>query len=74
MIDVKDLMKFTASELKVGGVFYIKNDDGTFSRCRIDEGDLKDGKRKAFLSSETARFSKEGRLFRRINKPWKGFE
>lgn len=73
-IDEKDLMPFKFSEYVIGGVFYRKEEDGSFSRCRITEFELKVEGRKRELRLETEELSKAGRLFRRINKPFMGFE
>lgn len=72
MIDIKDLRPMTASELQVGGVFYRKDPDG-FHRCQISADELKNPERAQELRLATAQFSKEGRLFVRINAPFKGF-
>jgi len=73
MIDATDLRPFKFSELKIGGTFYLKNDDGSFSMCSISEVEIKDPMRAAILKFETEKFEKEGRLFVRINRPWKAF-
>lgn len=73
MIDATDLRPFKFSELQLGGTFYLRNDNGTFSRCVIYESDVKDPMIAAILKFETEKFEKEGRLFVRINRPWKSF-
>ncbi len=73
MIDATDLRPFKFNELKLGGTFYLKNADGTFSNCVIYESDVKDPMRAAILKYETEKFEREGRLFVRINRPWKAF-
>lgn len=71
MIDPKDLRELKTSELQIGGVFYLKNDDGTFNMCQINESDLKrDGKR---IKELTMKYAKDKRLFVRINAPFKSF-
>ena len=73
MIDEKDLIQFKASELQFGGIFYRKDPDG-FHRCCIDHMEIKNPVVANYLRALTKKFSEEGRLYRRINKPWKGFE
>jgi hypothetical protein len=71
MIDPKDLRELKTSEMQVGGVFYLKNDNGSFSMCQITESDLKrDGKR---IRELTIKYAKENRLFVRINRPFQSF-
>lgn len=73
MIDVTDLRPFKFSELKLDGVFYLKNDDGSFSMCVIYESEIKDPVKAAMLRFLTQKYCEQGRLFVRINKPWKSF-
>ena len=73
MIDATDLRQFKLNELKLGGIFYLKNSDGSFSTCVIYESEVKDPMKAAILKFETEKFEKEGRLFVRINRPWKAF-
>lgn len=73
-MDTTDLRPFRAAELKIGGYFYLKNDDGTFSTCVINNTDLKFECVKDHLRSITQEMSKSGRLFVRISDPWKSFE
>jgi len=72
-IDIKDLRPFTASEFKVGS-HYFKKDDGSFETVSITEWELTFEKRKEELRFMIKKLCKEGRLFVRINKPWKPFE
>ena len=74
MIDAKDLRLIQSiSEIKPGAVFYLKNEDGTFSHCVIDNDEIKDAMRKEILRYETEKFIKLKVLFTRINRPWKSF-
>lgn len=71
MIDPKDLRELKTSEMRVGGIFYLKEPDGSFSMCQITEMDLKrDGKR---VKDMTIKYAKENRLFVRINRPFESF-
>lgn len=73
-IDPKDLRPMKASEFKIGGYFYRKNDDGTFSVCCITEYELSNPASAQFLRLKTQQLSKEQKLFVRISNPWKPFE
>jgi hypothetical protein len=72
MIDPKDLRPMKATELQIGGVFYLKCEDG-FHTCRIFKEELKSEIRRQELKKLTEQYSKEGRLFVRINKPFQSF-
>lgn len=71
MIDLSDLTPFKASELKIGGIYWRKDPDG-YHKCCITEADTK-GPYAGELRVLTEYYSKEGRLFRRISRPWEGF-
>ncbi len=73
MIDPKDLRPIKLSEFQVGGHYYLKQKDGTFAHCRIDPDELKDENRASTLRMWTKIFCEQGRIFIRINKPWKHF-
>lgn len=71
----KDLRVLTAEEtFVIGGHFYRKEEDGSFSHCQICEGDLVDPDRAHLLRLFTEKFIKEKRLFVRRNSPWASFE
>lgn len=72
MIDAKDLRPIKAAELQVGGVFYRKDEDG-FHTCIISEEELKSQMRRAYLKKLTEQYSRESRLFVRLNAPFKSF-
>jgi len=69
-IDPKDLRPFKPEELQIGGTFYLKNPDGSFSTCKIFKDELKHRVDNLIL---TLQYAKEGRVFIRYNKPWKSF-
>jgi hypothetical protein len=73
-MDKTDLQPFKASDLKIGGYFYLKKLDDTFSVCRITNEDLEKEYMKVYLRKVTQEMSKSGRLFVRISDPWKSFE
>lgn len=73
-MDVKDLRLFKASELKIGGYFYLKNYDGNFILCKIDKSELENKEYAHFLRLKTQEYSKANRLFVRISNPWMPFE
>ncbi len=69
-IEEKELVPFKASELKLGGYFYLKNlVTGEFNLCIIDEETVKSAAW-PHLRLATNQFSKEGRLFINRNRPW----
>lgn len=69
-IDPKDLRPMKASELQIGGVFYRKDPDG-FHTCCIHQSEV--DHHPIHLRAWTTQFSKEGRLFVRINRPFSSF-
>jgi ribosomal protein S4E len=71
MIDSKDLRLIKANEFQVGGVFYLKMEDG-FHTCRITDQEMR--KNYTALKVLTMQYIKEGRIFVRINSPWGSFE
>ena len=72
MIDPKDLIPVTITEMKLGGIFYRKEPNGAYSTCQLTEADLKrDGER---VRQATVRYAKEGMLFIRKDRPWEAFE
>lgn len=73
MIDAKDLRPMTPQELILGGVFYLKNGDGTYSTCQIFKEETKNKARAAQLRTLTKQYCKEGRLFVRLSAPSKSF-
>lgn len=73
MINEKDLMPVKLEELVPGYIFYRKEPDGSFVRCKIEPEELKDFGRRTDLLYWTKKYFKEGRLFRRINAPGKSF-
>lgn len=73
MIDATDLRPMKAHELKIGGVFYMKNDKGEFLTCQIFQEELQNENRAAQLRVMTIKLSEEGKLFVRINRPFKSF-
>ncbi len=62
-----------ANELQVGGHFYLKDDQGVFHHCQIFAEELKDLYRRTELKMLTEKYSKENRLFIRLNAPFKSF-
>lgn len=74
MIDPKDLRPIKLSEFELDGWFYRKEKDGSFSTCFIDSKEVKDPMRASTLRMYTKIYADAGRLFIRINKPWKNFE
>jgi hypothetical protein len=60
-----------ASEIIVGGYFYLKEDD-VFRTCQITAQELK-GSRGKQIRELTEKYSKEGRLFVRSTAPFKSF-
>ena len=70
---LKNLRTIKASELVIGGVFYKQESDGSFSRCCIDELDVK-SIRAPYLRTMTKEFADKGLLFVRIDAPWVAFE
>lgn len=73
MIDPTDLRPIRASEFKLNGHFYLKNDDNTFSRCIIYPFELEDPIRGQLLRIKTKELADKGLLYIRINKPWQHF-
>lgn len=88
MVDTNDIRPVSASELKPGAVFFIKNSDGSYGSSRIPDGDeLKrlqntgvwDEKEKRHVSLwETwkkglKRLSRERVIFIRKSEPFKPF-
>lgn len=84
MIDSKDLQQFKASELggekynelvksPHGIIFYVQDekDKTKFYTCAITEYELK--WHPTSVKEKTKMLSRQGRLFRRINKPWQSF-
>lgn len=71
MIDPVDLKPFSADKLKIGGTFYLKNPDGSFSTCKITEDDMKH--HPIMMKVMTERYAKEKRLYVRYNRPWGDF-
>lgn len=71
-VDEKDLVPFKASEMKIGGYFYLRDeqDQAEFYLCQITEDDLAIDSRKTRLSKMTAEFSKKGLLFKNRNRAW----
>ena len=69
-IDHKDLRPMKASEIQLGGIFYRKDPDGLHTVC-IHQEEAK--ARPEELRQWTTKFSKEGRLFVRINRPFESF-
>lgn len=76
MIDPKDLRQLSVSDFNsksIGGVFYKKESNGSFSHCRIFKEELI-GMRGEILKYETTKLAEQGLLYTRINRPWKAFE
>lgn len=72
-IDPKDLRPVTAKEIPLGGTFYRKELDGTFSRCVFYKEDFTDPTQAAIIKYHTEEYSKAGRLFVNRNNPFKSF-
>lgn len=73
MIDPTDLRQMKASELKLGGVFYMKNENGEFLNCQIFPQEVQDPAKALQLRVMTMKLAIEGKLFVRINRPFKSF-
>lgn len=75
MIDVNDLRPFKASEFKLDGHYYIKQDNGEFHAAiettKEWNGHSENYKRR--FREGMSIMSKENRLYVRINKPWSSF-
>ena len=69
-IDPQDLRPMKASEIELGGIFYRKDPEGYRTVC-IHPDEAKG--RPVELRAWTTQFSKEGRLFVRINRPFSSF-
>jgi hypothetical protein len=61
------------SEIPVGGVFYRKEPDGTFSKCSFDREELSDPMTAEILKFETANFCAEKRLFKSRQKGYRKY-
>lgn len=75
MIDVNDLRPFKASEFKLDGHYYIKQDNGEFHAAITSkkEWDGYSDSQKYRFRDGMRKMSLEGRLFVRINRPWASF-
>jgi hypothetical protein len=73
MIDITDLKPFKAENMKLGGAFYLKMDNGEFHQCVIYKEEMDNPVRSVFVRALTQKYSSEGRLYVRINKPFKSF-
>lgn len=73
MIDPKDLREMKASDFKIGCIFYLKMEDGSFSTCQVHANEVQDPRRYGWLKHYTEKFLKEGRLFVNRNNPGKSF-
>ena len=72
IIEPKHLRIARASEMVPGAVFYLLNDDGTFSRCCIEPDELTDAQRRFDLKAMTMKHSKANKLYFRRDAPGKG--
>lgn len=70
---IKELRPMKANELEMGGIFYLQGADGTFSTCQIEKWELKNKSRATYLRKMTSQYSKDGKLFIRIQKPFESF-
>lgn len=89
MVDVDDIRLVSASELKPGAVFFIRNADGSYGSARVPDGDeLKrlqnsaewDEKEKKHVTNwdrwkkGLKKFSRDRVIFVRKSKPFKPFD
>lgn len=72
-IDPKHLRPFTVNEFRLG-THYLKEKDDTFSTVTISKEDLEFPGRKKDLKLLIEKYCLEGRLFVRVNSPFKSFE
>lgn len=72
MIDSTDLRPMKPTEFQCG-TFYLKDEKGEFVTCQIFKEELKNEERAAFLKMMTMRLALAGKLFVRINRPFKSF-
>ena len=72
-IDAKDMRPMKASELKLGGMFYWKDDSGKFHSAQIYEDEVKNKSRADALRNWVEKLAREGKLFVRTSAPFKSF-
>jgi len=65
----KDLRPLKAAEVQIDGVWYLKQPDGTISRCRIFPEELKG--RKDQILADLKQFEKDGRMYVKRSDPFK---
>jgi hypothetical protein len=77
MIDTTDLRPIKmpeALEGRVIGHFYLKDEKGNFVACQVFKEELRNEARATLLMHCTLRYCSEGRLYTRINRPFKSFQ
>lgn len=71
MINPKDLLPAPKTEFRIGGIFYRKEQDGSFSMCCIYPSELENETRGRELRALTQRYLEEGILYINRNAPWR---
>ena len=71
VIDEKELKPIKASEIKIGGIFYLKIGEEYYTCCIHPE---EVAHHPLHLKEWSKQFSKENRLFIRTQKPFQSFQ